>query len=174
MRWILRSIRRGRIRGCRCRCCGRCAAPSDAVLDDATALRDRVATRGVGVAGAARAGWGSDQESGAHSAVDGHRARVAGGKNLDLVALIGAVQKPGFDKVGAFDLETFFPAKERLELAMAINNLVASPGFAVLDGRRAARCAAVAVHGRRASRAFPSFRLRTSMTRSACSSSRSC
>ena len=43
------------------------------------------------------------------------------GKNLDLVALIGAVQKPGFDKVGAFDLETFLPAKERLELAMAIN-----------------------------------------------------
>jgi hypothetical protein len=51
------------------------------------------------------------------------------GKSLDLVALIGAVQKPGFDKVGAFDLETFFPAKERLALAMAINNLIASPGF---------------------------------------------
>jgi hypothetical protein len=43
--------------------------------------------------------------------------------------LIGAVQKPPFDKVGAFDLETFFPAKERLALAMAINNLLASPGF---------------------------------------------
>ena len=40
------------------------------------------------------------------------------------------MQKPPFDKVGAFDLETFFPAKERLELAMAINNLLASPGFA--------------------------------------------
>ncbi|HET9472675.1 MAG TPA: hypothetical protein VFO82_02210, partial [Steroidobacteraceae bacterium] len=29
-----------------------------------------------------------------------------------------------------FDLETFFPAKERLKLAMSINSLIASPGFA--------------------------------------------
>ena len=47
-----------------------------------------------------------------------------------MAGLIAAVQKPPFDKVGAFDLDTFFPAKERLELAMAINNLLASPGFA--------------------------------------------
>jgi len=40
------------------------------------------------------------------------------------------VQKPSFDKLGAFDLETFFPAKDRLKLAMQINNLIASPGFA--------------------------------------------
>ena len=52
------------------------------------------------------------------------------GTGLDLIALIGAIQKPGFDKLGAFDLETFYPAKERLELAMAVNSLLASPGFA--------------------------------------------
>ncbi len=52
------------------------------------------------------------------------------GAGLDMVGLINAVQKPGFDKVGAFDLETFYPAKERLKLAMQINNLLASPGFA--------------------------------------------
>ena len=51
------------------------------------------------------------------------------GSALDMAGLIGAVQKPPFDKVGAFDLETFFPAKDRLGLAMAINNLLASPGF---------------------------------------------
>ncbi len=51
------------------------------------------------------------------------------GASLDMAGLIGAVQKPPFDKVGAFDLETFFPAKERLALAMAINNLLASPGY---------------------------------------------
>ncbi len=51
------------------------------------------------------------------------------GQSLDLAALIGAVQKPSFDKVGAFDLDTFLPPKERLALAMAINNLLASPGF---------------------------------------------
>jgi len=52
------------------------------------------------------------------------------GAALDLAGLIGAIQKPPFDKLGAFDLETFYPAKERLELAMAVNALLASPGFA--------------------------------------------
>jgi len=51
------------------------------------------------------------------------------GRALDLPGFIAAIQKPGFDKVGVFDLETFYPAKDRLELAMAINNLLASPGF---------------------------------------------
>ncbi len=37
-----------------------------------------------------------------------------------MAALIQAVQKPPFDKLGAFDLETFFPAKDRLKLAMQI------------------------------------------------------
>jgi len=57
------------------------------------------------------------------------------GNALDLAGLIGAIQKPPFKKVGVFDVETFYPAKDRLELAMAINNLLASPGFGVwLEG----------------------------------------
>jgi len=52
------------------------------------------------------------------------------GRNLDLAALIQRIQKPGVDKVGVFDLESFYPAKERLQLAMRLNNLLASPGFA--------------------------------------------
>jgi hypothetical protein len=52
------------------------------------------------------------------------------GQSLDMAGLINSVQKPPFDKVGAFDLDTFFPPKDRLGLAMAINNLLASPGFA--------------------------------------------
>ncbi len=57
------------------------------------------------------------------------------GNALDLAGLIGAIQKPPFDKVGVFDVETFYPAKERLQLAMSINNLLASPGFGVwLEG----------------------------------------
>jgi hypothetical protein len=51
------------------------------------------------------------------------------GRALDLAALIGAIQKPPFDKVGVFDVDTFYPPKDRLELAMAVNNLLASPGF---------------------------------------------
>jgi hypothetical protein len=52
------------------------------------------------------------------------------GQNLDMAALINAIQKPAFDRIGAFDLDTFFAPKDRLQLAMAINNLLASPSFA--------------------------------------------
>ena len=57
------------------------------------------------------------------------------GQNLDMAALINAIQKPAFDRIGAFDLDTFFPPKDRLQLAMAVNNLLASPSFAAwMDG----------------------------------------
>ncbi|MGD8700312.1 MAG: ATP-binding protein, partial [Gemmatimonadales bacterium] len=51
------------------------------------------------------------------------------GRDLDLPALIGAIQTPTTNKVGVLDLETFYPAGERFELAMALNNLLAAPGF---------------------------------------------
>ncbi|HWL64063.1 MAG TPA: hypothetical protein VNQ32_14810 [Steroidobacteraceae bacterium] len=52
------------------------------------------------------------------------------GQSLDLAGLVAAVQKPPMQKLGALDLETFFPAKDRMELALAINGLLASPRFA--------------------------------------------
>lgn len=51
------------------------------------------------------------------------------GANLDLHALITKVQTPPITQLGAIPLESFFPAKERYEFAMAINNILASPGF---------------------------------------------
>jgi hypothetical protein len=57
------------------------------------------------------------------------------GHDLDMASLIQAVQSPPFQKIGVLDLETFFPAKERFGLAMKLNNLLASPGFAAwLEG----------------------------------------
>lgn len=52
------------------------------------------------------------------------------GRNLDLASLIGQVQSPPIRKLGVFDLDTFFPPKDRLKLAMSLNGLVASPAFA--------------------------------------------
>jgi len=52
------------------------------------------------------------------------------GRDLDLAALIGEIQKPPFERVGVIELESFYPAGERFELAMTLNNLLASPGFA--------------------------------------------
>jgi hypothetical protein len=53
----------------------------------------------------------------------------AAGNDLDLPALIQQVQSPPFDKVGVVDLESFFPKKERFDLAMQLNGLLAAPGF---------------------------------------------
>ncbi len=55
----------------------------------------------------------------------------SGGETVSLASLVQAVQKPPVQQIGAFDLESFYPAKERFELAMTLNNLVASPGFEV-------------------------------------------
>jgi hypothetical protein len=59
----------------------------------------------------------------------------AEGKTLDLSGLIHAIQTPPFQRIGVMDLEAFFPAGQRFELAMRLNNLLASPGFeAWLEG----------------------------------------
>lgn len=51
------------------------------------------------------------------------------GKNLDIATLIQQVQKPPFTKVGALDIDTFYPQKDRMALSISLNNLLASPGF---------------------------------------------
>lgn len=52
-------------------------------------------------------------------------------KDLDLPALIREMQHPSFESVGVMPLETFFPEKDRLALAMRLNGLLASPGFSL-------------------------------------------
>ncbi len=51
------------------------------------------------------------------------------GQDLDLAALIQQVQTPPVTKIGVLDLDTFYPAKDRFGLVLALNNLLASPGF---------------------------------------------
>lgn len=51
------------------------------------------------------------------------------GKDLDLAELILQTQNPPFDKLGVFPLDKFFPEKDRTELAMLLNNFLASPAF---------------------------------------------
>ncbi|MGD8997361.1 MAG: type IV secretion system DNA-binding domain-containing protein, partial [Anaerolineae bacterium] len=51
------------------------------------------------------------------------------GEDLDLPKLILSVQKPPIRQLGVFDVDTFFPEKDRFELAMRINNIIAAPGF---------------------------------------------
>ncbi|MGV6852984.1 MAG: helicase HerA domain-containing protein [bacterium] len=51
------------------------------------------------------------------------------GKSLNLPALISTIQQPPFERIGVVDLDSFFPAKDRIALAMRLNNLLAAPGF---------------------------------------------
>lgn len=51
------------------------------------------------------------------------------GKDLDLASLIMSIQKPPMRQVGVFEIDTFFPEKERFGLAMAFNTILASPTF---------------------------------------------
>ncbi|KAA3664298.1 MAG: DUF87 domain-containing protein [Chloroflexi bacterium] len=51
------------------------------------------------------------------------------GKDLDLGELIMQTQAPPFEKLGVFPINRFFPEKDRFELAMMLNNMLASPAF---------------------------------------------
>ncbi|MBC7227824.1 MAG: DUF87 domain-containing protein [Thermoflexales bacterium] len=51
------------------------------------------------------------------------------GQDLDLPTLIRQIQDPPIRQIGVFELESFFPQKERLALARALNGILAAPGF---------------------------------------------
>jgi hypothetical protein len=50
-------------------------------------------------------------------------------EDLSLEKLIMSIQNPPVRQLGVFDVETFYPQKNRFELAMALNTLVAAPSF---------------------------------------------
>ncbi len=110
-------------------------APSEPVRADRDALRERVEGAVSGLL--ALLGIAADPvQSREHILLANLLDRAwREGRNLDLGQLIGEIQKPPFDKLGVIDLETFYPAAQRMTLALSINGLLASPGFAAwLEG----------------------------------------
>lgn len=111
------------------------AAPGQAVRDDSELLRDRVTTTASSLLGLL--GIAADPiQSREHILLANLFTQAwSAGQGLDLTALIEQIQKPPMTRVGALDLESFYPAKERAQLAVKMNNLLASPGFnAWLEG----------------------------------------
>jgi len=104
--------------------------PPRAVLDDAELLRDRVSTTASSLLGLV--GVKADPMKSREHILLCNVIYLAWsqGEGLDLGGLVQRVQSPPFRRVGAMDLESFYPAKERFELATAINGLLASPAFA--------------------------------------------
>lgn len=111
------------------------AAPPEALRQDSSALRDRILSAASGLLGLL--GLEADPiQSREHILLSNILDRAwREGRDLDLAAIIRDIQKPPLDKIGVFDLESFYPAKERFRLAMELNNLMAAPGFSAwLEG----------------------------------------
>lgn len=105
------------------------APPDKTSLEDADLVRERVNTTVTGLLGLL--GIEADPiQSREHillsTILD---AAWRQGQEMDLSRLIQAIQSPPFTRVGVFDLESFYPSKERFALAVQLNNLLAAPGF---------------------------------------------
>jgi hypothetical protein len=105
------------------------AAPNQTVLDDVELLRDRINTTATSLLGLL--GIQADPiQSREHILIATILNRFwPEGKDVDLESLIGQIQDPPITKIGVLDLESFYPSKDRFGLVMALNNLIASPGF---------------------------------------------
>jgi hypothetical protein len=105
------------------------APPSAHVRQDMDLLREHIRTTATGLL--ALLGMQADPiTSREHILVSNvFEFAWAAGNSLDLAGLIRAIQSPPFARIGVMDLDTFYPAKERFQLAMRLNNLLAAPGF---------------------------------------------
>jgi hypothetical protein len=114
---------------------GSFAPPSAAIAADPDLLRERV--QSTATAMLALVGIDADPLASREHILTANilSAAWSQAKALDLAGLVRAVQDPPMARVGVMDLESFFPAKERFQLAMRFNNLLAAPGFeAWLEG----------------------------------------
>ncbi|MEO7997110.1 MAG: DUF87 domain-containing protein, partial [Gemmatimonadaceae bacterium] len=107
------------------------SAPPAAVREDGEAFRDRVDATATSVL-ALLGVEGDPMSSREHILLANLLSNVwSEGKDLDLAGLIGAIQTPPFTTIGVMPLDSVFPPKDRLALAMKLNNLLAAPGFQV-------------------------------------------
>ncbi len=109
---------------------GSLSAPDIGFDDDAETLRDEI--EGYVSSLLTLAGVESDPVSGAEHILVANIIEHAwkAGTNLDLATLIASIQNPPFRKMGVFEVDSFYSPKDRTELALRLNGLVASPSFA--------------------------------------------
>jgi len=105
------------------------AVPEIAILNDPDLLRERISTTVTSLLGLV--GIEADPvQSKEHILLSTIMDILwRKGQDLDLAVLIQMVQTPPITKIGVLDLESFYPSKDRFNLVMALNNLLASPGF---------------------------------------------
>ena len=107
------------------------AAPPGALIEDGDLYRERIATTTTSLL--SLLGVDADPiRSREHillSTLLDHQWKQ--GRDADLGGLIQMIQSPPVQRVGVLELDSFYPARERFELAMRLNNLLAAPGFQV-------------------------------------------
>lgn len=105
------------------------AAPPPELIEDGELFRDRVSGTTTSILGLL--GIDADPiQSREHILLSAIIGRAwQDGRDLDLASLIQGIQQPPFETLGVMPLESVYPAKDRFGLAMALNNLVAAPGF---------------------------------------------
>ncbi|MGI9225659.1 MAG: ATP-binding protein [Woeseiaceae bacterium] len=105
------------------------AAPDASLLDDLDLYRERVQATATSIL--ALLGIDADPVTSREhillSRLLDHAWQES--RDLDIAALIAAIQDPPFKQIGVMGLDSFFPAKDRFTLAMQLNNLLAAPGF---------------------------------------------
>ncbi|MEN9666371.1 MAG: hypothetical protein RLZZ326_2734, partial [Planctomycetota bacterium] len=108
---------------------GSLEAPAKATLDDPEARRERIESLVSGVLAMA----GIDAEPGrsrehllVSAIVD---ALWKSGQEVDFGTLVRAIPAPPIERVGFLELENFFPAADRFQLASKLNTVAAAPGF---------------------------------------------
>jgi hypothetical protein len=107
------------------------AAPPQAARDDEELLNERITT--VATSLLTLMGIDADPVRSREHILIANLLGAAwrAGTDVDLPGLIQQIQTPPMTRIGVLDLESFFPAVERFALAMRVNNLLASPGFAL-------------------------------------------
>ena len=106
------------------------AAPPESVRADAESFREKVSASASGLL--SLVGLDPDPVASRDHILLANLLDHAwrGGEDLSLPDLIRRIADPPFDRVGVFDLESFYSRKDRSALAMRVNNLLASPAFA--------------------------------------------
>jgi RecA/RadA recombinase len=105
-------------------------APPPEMVDDSDLMRERVSTTATSLLGLV--GIDADPIRSREHILVSTLLDTAwrNGQGMDVAALIQQIQQPPVARVGVLEMEAFFPQKDRFELAMALNNLLAAPGFA--------------------------------------------
>ena len=105
------------------------AAPPANVLDDTELLSERINTTTTGLLTLLKID-ADPMRSREHILISNIlNNNWTAGRDIDLATLIQQIQQPPMQRIGVMDVDSFYPAAQRFELAMQLNNLLAAPGF---------------------------------------------